>query len=60
MWTLLSHVLHLVLLTPLDYILHLPAFDEGRAAYPVTRVYRDSVGLQQKEEKAAVVQGHSH
>lgn len=31
-----------------------------KAAYPVTRVYRGSVRLQQKQEKAAVIQGHSH
>lgn len=31
-----------------------------KAAYPVTRVYRGSVGLQQKQEKVAVIQRHSH
>lgn len=30
MWTQLSRVLNLVLQIPLDSILHLPVFDEGR------------------------------
>lgn len=31
-----------------------------KAAYPVTRVYWGSVGIQQKQEKVAVIRGYSH
>lgn len=70
MWTLLFHILNLILQKSSWLCITSPSHwwrkrvrlthHRCKAAYLVTKVYRGSVGLQQKQEKVAAIQGHSH